>query len=130
MIEVTPAVVLSLITVLAVLSSKIWSLGAKVEASATREEILAQAAAIRKDFELAIKDRTKDSVQEHSTMASKSALTEVKADIFDFKKEINEELKELRTSLDARFDLMSQADLRIQDALTKITHYVSAGKVK
>jgi len=125
MIELTPAVILSLVTVLALMGSKIWALGAKVESAATREEILSQVAAIRKDFEIAIKDRTKDSVQEHANLASKSALTEVKADIFDFKKEVNNELKEIHASLNTRFQLLSDQAIKTDNQLLKILHYVS-----
>lgn len=124
-IEITPTVFISAAGLLVILFAKIWSLGARVEATATRDELAAKEAAMRKDFDIALRDRTKDSVQEHANLASKSALTEVKADIFDFKKEVNEEIKELRASLDVRFDLISQADLKIQDALVKITHYVT-----
>lgn len=125
MFEMTPTLMISTITVLALMGTKIWSLGAKVESAASREEILAREAALRKDFEIIIKDRTKDSVQEHANLASKSGLIEVKDDLFDFKKEVNSELKLIHASLNTRFELISRESQEIQNKLVKILHYVS-----
>ncbi len=124
-IEVTPAVAIAAAGFFLVLFAKIWSLGARVEGTATRDEVKDREAQMRRDFEIAIKDRTKDSVQEHANLASKSALTEVKEDIFDFKKEVNNELKEINKSMNIRFQLISDEAVKTQSQLTKILHYVA-----
>ncbi len=124
-IELTPAVTLSLIGVLVVLGGLIWRLSAKVEQSATRDEINARETQIRKDFDMIIRDRTKDSVQEHASLASKETVAEVKEDLGDFKKEVNSELKSIHTSLNTRFELISRESQEIQNKLVKILHYVS-----
>ncbi len=125
MFEMTPTLMLSIITVLALMGTKIWSLGAKVESAATREEILAREAALRKDFEIIIKDRTKDSVQEHANLASKSALTKLEGNMFELEKELRNDVKELRESMDTKFEKSHQTDLAVMDMLIKINHYVT-----
>jgi hypothetical protein len=124
-VELSPAVLLSFITVLAVLGTKLWSLGARIEVTATRDEMKDREAALRKDFEIIIKDRSKDSVQEHANLASKSALTKLESNMLELEKELRNDVKELRESMDAKFEKSHQSYTVMVDLLTKINHYVT-----
>jgi len=124
-VELSPAVLLSFITVLAVLGTKLWSLGARIEVTATRDEMRDREAAMRKDFEVIIKDRSKDSVQEHNNLASKSALTKLEGSMLELEKELRNDVKELRESMDLKFEKSHQTHTVMVDLLTKISHYVT-----
>lgn len=125
MIELTPAVVLSFIAVLAVLGTKIWTLGAKVEAAATRDELNMREASLRKEFEAGLKDKSKESLEAHANLAHKSGLTRLEGEMFELEKELRNDVKELRESMDAKFEKSHQSHTVIVDLLTKINHYVT-----
>ena len=124
MIEVTPAVALSLVTVLVLLGARIWSLAARLEVLATRDEMRDREASLRKDFEIIIRDRTKDSVNEHANLASKSALTKLEGNMLELEKELRNDVRELRESMDAKFEKTHHADLVMMDLLVKIDQHV------
>jgi len=124
-VELSAPVILSMLTVLAVFGTKLWALGAKVESAATRDEINAREALLRKEFEAAIKDKSKESVEAHRDFAHKSGVTKIEAQMFDIEKETAQRFETFRKEVNARFDEMRQNDTKILDMLVKINARVT-----
>jgi len=99
-IELTPAVVLSLIGVLVVLGGLVWRLAAKTDSAASREDLAREISTIRAVLEARIADRSKESQVQHEQLAHKSALTRLDAELLDLKKEIREDMKEMSRGLE------------------------------
>jgi len=109
MIELTPAVVLSMVTVLAVLGTKIWSLGGRVEGAATRDQLNAEIAALRRE----IGDKSKESVDAHQNFARRSDVLKIeqdwRADLFNLKIDLSAKIKEMEDRLNERHKEMLAA---------------------
>jgi hypothetical protein len=121
-IEVTPTVAIAFLGFCIVVAGKVWSLSSKVEGAASKEALSAAERELLREVDRRISDKTKESQETHRELASKSALTRLTGEFFDLEKEVRLELKELRESMDAKFQKTHDAHLAILDLLTKISY--------
>ncbi len=125
MLELSPGVILSLVTVLALFGTKLWSLGAKVEGAATRDELNTRDAWQPREFEASIKDKSKESMESHKVFAHKSGVVKIESQMFDIEKEMSLRFDAFRKEVNDRFDKADDYDRKMIDLLTKINFRVT-----
>lgn len=113
--------VCAVLSLLVILGSKVWVLSSAVSGAASRDQLNAELAIIRKE----IGDRSKESQDSHRDLASKSALTRIDDKVFDVEKELRNDVKEMRQSVDQKLEKLHMAHLEMLNLLMKINNGMS-----
>jgi hypothetical protein len=113
-ITATVAVIGLLLTIAGI----VYGAGRLLAGFASREEL----DRLRRDMDAAIKDQSKISQDSHKEFARQSAVVRIEGNLLDLEKEVRLEIKELRESMDAKFEKTHNAHVVILDLLTKINH--------
>ncbi len=124
-VDITLAAFVALSGLFVVLGGKVWGLAAKVEGSATRDELNARETALRKEFEASIKDKSKESQDEHRVFAHKSGVVKIENQMFDIERETSLRFDAFRKEVNDRFDEVNKKDDKILDLVTKINFRVT-----
>lgn len=108
-IDLTVAAVVAICGLLVVLFGKVWSLAAKVEGAATRDQLNAETERLRREMG----DKSKESVQLHGEFARRSDVLRIeqdwRADLFNLKTDLISQIEKMEGRLNTRHSEMLAA---------------------